>query len=73
MWGRWPPHAVSTEIRPRRSETRPILVGVMMGARDASYAPLPLLSRRVFGQIGDFRLMCVCVCVCVKAPTLARA
>ena len=42
MWGRWPerrdfrarwpPHAVSTEIRPRRAETHPILVGVMMGA-----------------------------------------
>ena len=40
MWGRWPerrgfrarwpPHAASTEIRPRRAETHPILAGVMM-------------------------------------------
>ena len=29
---RWPPHAVSTEIRPRRAETHPILAGVMMDA-----------------------------------------
>ncbi len=29
---RWPPHAASTEIRPRRAETHPILVGVMMDA-----------------------------------------
>ena len=42
MWGRWPerrgfrarwpPHAVATEIRPRRAETHPILAGVMMDA-----------------------------------------
>ena len=42
MWGRWqerrdfrprwPPHAAFTEIRPRRAETHPILVGVVMDA-----------------------------------------
>ena len=32
LCARWPPHVASTEIRPRRAENHPILVGVVMDA-----------------------------------------
>ncbi len=57
MWGRWqerrdfrprwPPHAAFTEIRPRRAETHPILVGVMM---DASILLPPSRAGRAAGR-----------------------
>ena len=64
MWGRWPSHAVSTEIRPGRAETHSILAGVMM---DAS---ILLPSSRAARAAGCWKYCCTHSTVHVHVPML---